>query len=75
MELLEKFKDDLNKAKKKNLALKKFQRDCFKISLRNVLTEGELIAYWKKCLLCLGEEHKKGFLSYSESYRKKWGPI
>ncbi|MBI5203691.1 MAG: menaquinone biosynthesis protein [Nitrospirae bacterium] len=64
MELLEKFKDDLNKAK--NLALKNFKEIASKSPLRKVLTEGELIAYWKNVSYAFGTEHKKGF----ELFRK-----
>ncbi|MDP3111279.1 MAG: menaquinone biosynthesis protein [Thermodesulfovibrionales bacterium] len=64
MELLEKFKDDLNKARK--LALKNFKEIASKSPLRNVLTEDELIAYWKNVSYAFGAEHKKGF----ELFRK-----
>jgi len=64
MELLEKFKDDLNKAKK--LALKNFKEIASKSPLRNVLTEDELISYWKAVSYAFGTEHKKGF----ELFRK-----
>ena len=64
MELVEKFKDDLNKAKK--LALKNFKEIASKSPLRNVLTEDELIAYWKNVSYAFGAEHKKGF----ELFRK-----
>jgi len=64
MDLLEKFKNDLNKAKE--LAFKNFKEIAAKSPLRNVLTEDELISYWKNVSYAFGSEHKKGF----ELFRK-----
>ncbi|TAL27535.1 MAG: futalosine synthase [Nitrospirae bacterium] len=64
MDLIEKFKDDLNKAKK--LALNNLKEIASKAPLRDVLTEEELIAYWKNVSYAFGEKHKKGF----ELFRK-----
>lgn len=64
LELLERFKKDLNKAKK--LALNNFKEIASRSPLRDVLTEDELIAYWKNVSYAFGAAHKKGL----ELFRK-----
>jgi len=66
-ELLRKFKDDLNKAKK--LATENFKIIAPESPLKGILTEDELLSYWKQISYDFGDEHKKGlelFRKYSE---------
>jgi chorismate dehydratase len=66
-ELLKRFKSDLNKAKK--LALENFKIIAPESPLKDILTEDELIAYWKQISYDFGDEHRKGlelFRKYSE---------
>jgi len=66
-ELLKRFKSDLNKAKK--LALGNFKIIAPESPLKGILTENELISYWKQISYDFGDEHKKGlelFRKYSE---------
>ena len=66
-ELLERFKNDLKKAKK--LALKNFKKIALQSPMRGILTEAELITYWENISYNFGDEHKKGlelFRKFSE---------
>ncbi len=66
-ELLERFKKDLNKAKR--LAVKNFKKIALQSSMRGILTEAELITYWENISYDLGDEHRKGlelFRKFSE---------
>lgn len=66
-ELLERFKNDLNNAKK--LALKNFKKIASSSPLKGILTEDELITYWENISYDFGDKHKKGlelFRKYSE---------
>jgi chorismate dehydratase len=66
-ELLKRFKSDLNKAKK--LALENFKIIAPEPPLKGIMTENELISYWKQISYDFGDEHKKGlelFRKYSE---------
>ncbi len=66
-ELLERFRSDLNKAKK--LALENFKEIASESPLRNIFTEAELISYWESISYDFGDEHKKGlelFRRFSE---------
>ena len=66
-ELLKRFKSDLNKAKK--LALENFKIIAPESPLKGILTENELISYWKQISYDFGDEHRKGlelFRKFSE---------
>ncbi len=66
-ELLKRFKSDLNRSKK--CALENFKMIATESPLKGILTENELIAYWKQISYDFGDEHKKGlelFRKYSE---------
>jgi len=66
-ELLKRFKGDVDRAKK--LALENFKMLASESPLKDLLTEDELISYWKQISYDFGEEHKKGlglFRKYSE---------
>lgn len=57
-ELFEKFKNDLDKARL--LALKNLETIAKESPLKGVLTESELVSYWRQISYDLGDEHKKG---------------
>ncbi|MBI3378022.1 MAG: menaquinone biosynthesis protein [Nitrospirae bacterium] len=66
-ELLKRFKSDLNRSKKR--ALENFKMIASESPLKGILTESELISYWKQISYDFGDEHKKGlelFRKYSE---------
>ena len=63
-ELLRRFENDLNKAKK--LVLKQFKMIAPESPLKGILTENELISYWENISYDFGDEHRKGF----ELFRK-----
>ncbi|PIP69312.1 MAG: futalosine synthase [Nitrospirae bacterium CG_4_10_14_3_um_filter_44_29] len=66
-ELMKRFKNDLNKAKR--LALENFKMIATESPLKGILTENELISYWNQISYDFGQEHKKGlelFRKYSE---------
>jgi chorismate dehydratase len=58
-DLLKRFTEDLNKAKKE--ALKDLPAVAAASPLRHILSEEELVSYWKGISYDFGEEHKKGF--------------
>lgn len=68
-ELLEKFEKDLNKAKR--LAVKNFKKIALQSPMRGILTEAELITYWKNISYDFRNEHRKGF----ELFRKFSGEL
>lgn len=66
-ELFEKFTSDLNKSKK--LALKNLTEIASASPLKVVLSEDDLVSYWKRVSYDFGDGHKKGielFTKYSE---------
>ena len=66
-ELLERFKSDLNRSNKR--ALENFKMIAAESPLKGILTENELISYWKQISYDFGDVHKKGlelFRKYSE---------
>lgn len=66
-EIIEKFRNDLDRAKIS--ALKNLKSIAAASSLRNLLSEDELVSYWKGISYDFGDEHKKGldlFRKYSE---------
>lgn len=63
-ELLERFKSDLNRSKKR--ALENFKMIASASPLKGILTENELITYWENISYDLGDEHRKGL----ELFRK-----
>lgn len=70
--LLEKFKRDLLKAKES--ALKNFESIAKASPLRKVLSEEELVAYWKGISYDFTDEHRKG-LELFRRYSKELGFI
>ncbi|MDP2277091.1 MAG: MqnA/MqnD/SBP family protein, partial [Nitrospirota bacterium] len=71
-ELLERFKNDLNKAKK--LAVKNFKKIALQSPMRGILTEAELITYWENISYDFRNEHKKG-LEFFRKYSEELGLI
>ncbi len=67
-ELLNKFREDLDKAKES--ALKKLPEISRYASIRSFMTEEEILMYWKKLDYELSAEHKKG-LALFDQYRKE----